>query len=131
MDERRSERTGRAVDPKQLAERLGLEYRRKDGPTEADGWPIADVKVDFFKKGDPEFSFVARDGELVPRGVPVEIFREELLRDGGVFRLPDGTSHPVSIPEDVRDGESFYVSIAVTRLKPGASISQLPGRASG
>lgn len=56
----------------------------------------------------------------------METFRADLARDGGVFRLPDGTSHPVSIPEHVKDGENFYVSVKVTRLKPGVSMSQLP-----
>ena len=78
------------------------------------------VTVEFFKKGDPDFSFVAPDGELIPRGVPLKAFREELVKNDGVTRLPDGSAHPVSIPHDVRDGESFYVNIAVTRLKPGA-----------
>jgi len=58
----------------------------------------------------------------------METFRAELSRDGGVFRLPDSTSHPVSIPEHVKDRENFYVNVNVTRLKPGVSLSQLPGR---
>jgi hypothetical protein len=37
----------------------------------------------------------------------VESFREDLAKAGGVFRLPDGTPHPVSIPDDVKDGEGF------------------------
>ena len=113
-------------DPKQLAERLGLEIIRRDGPTASDGWPIADVTIGFFKEGAPDFSFVALDSELIPTGVPVETFREEIARDGGALQLPDGTLHPVSIPDDIRDGESFYVSIKVTRLKPGARLDQLP-----
>ncbi len=105
-----------AVDPKELAERLGLEL--KEGPSESAGWRVANVTVTFFKEGDPAFSLVARDGDLIPRGVPVEPFRKELARDGGAFKLPDGTAHPVSIPDDVMDGEGFYVNLAVTRLKP-------------
>lgn len=101
---------------KELAERLGIEHRK--GPDDSDGWPVTDVRVDFFKRGDPEFSLVAKDGELIPRGVPVEAFRSDLARDGGVVKLPDGAFHPVSIADDVRDGEGFYVSLAVTRLKP-------------
>lgn len=107
-----------AVDPKQLAERLGLELRYRDGPAESDEWPISDVTIEFFKQGDPDFSFVARDGELIPRGVAVEAFRQQLAEDGGVFRLPDGTPHPVSIPAHIKDGEGFYVNLAVTQLKP-------------
>lgn len=107
-----------AVDPKQLADRLGLEHR--EGPSESAGWPVANVTVAFFKEGDPAFSLVARDGGLIPRGVPIEPFRRELARDGGAFKLPDGTSHQVSIPEDVKDGEGFYVNLAVTHLKPGS-----------
>lgn len=107
-----------AVDPKELAERLGLEYRvvRSASPE----WPIADVTVKFFKKGDPDHSWVARDGELIPRGVPIEPFRKQLARDGGVFKLPDGTPHRISIPDDVEDGEGFYVNVATTHLKRGA-----------
>jgi hypothetical protein len=108
-----------AVDPRQLAERLGLEFRVEEGPNESDAWPVADVTVSFFEEGDPAFSFVARDGALIPRGVPVESFREDLAKAGGVFRLPDGTPHPVSIPDDVKDGGGFYVNLAVTKLKPG------------
>jgi len=115
-----------AVDGKQLAERLGIEYRYKDGPSESDGWPVADVTVQFFKKGDPEFSLVARDGELIPRGVPVEAFRQELAEDGGIFRLPNGTSVPASIPDDIKDGEGHYVSLAVTQLKPGVRFHRQP-----
>jgi hypothetical protein len=85
-----------AVDPRQLAERLGLEFRVKEGPNESDAWPVVDVTVSFFEEGDPAFSLVARDGALIPCGVPVESFREDLAKAGGVFRLPDGTPHPVS-----------------------------------
>jgi len=42
-----------AVDPKQFPDRLGLECRRRDGPTESDGWPVADVRIDFFKRATP------------------------------------------------------------------------------
>lgn len=108
-----------AVDPQELADRLGLEYwDRREGPDESQGWPIAHVTVDFFKKGDPAFSLVAREGELIPRGVPVEPFRKELAKDGGVVGLPDGTAIPVSIPDDVKDSEDFYVNLAITQLKP-------------
>lgn len=107
-----------AVDPKELAERLGLQHRERfSGSPE---WPVADVTVKFFKVGDPDFSLVARDGELIPRGVPVEPFRKELARAGGVFKLPDGTPHHISIPDDVEDGQGFYVNVAITRLNPGA-----------
>src|SRR5688572_28233668 len=111
-------RRNMAVYPKELADRLGLEHRVR--PNEASEWPIADVSVKFFKKGDPDYSLVARDGELIPRGVPIEPFRKELERDGGVFKLPDGTSRRISIPDDVEDGEGFYVNVAITRFKPTA-----------
>jgi len=107
-----------AVDPKWLAERLGIEHRDSHEPSEADGWPVTEVKVQFFKAGDPEFSFVALDGELIPKGPPVEWFRDELARNGGVVKLPDGTSYPVAIPEDVNDGEGFRVALTVTRMNP-------------
>lgn len=79
-----------AVDPKQLADRLGLELR--DAPVESERWPIANVRVEVFKKGDPAFSMVALDGELIPRRIPVEPFRKKLAKDGGVFILPDGNT---------------------------------------
>ena len=103
-----------------------LERSYRQGPSESAGWPIANVTVEFFEEGDPAFNLVARDGALIPRGVPVEPFRRDLAKDGGVFRLPDGTPYPVSIPEDVKDGEGFYVSMAVTRLKPGLKGFKLP-----
>ena len=115
----------RSMTGKDLAARLGIEYWQ--GRSESAEWPVANVTVEFFKEeGDPAFSLVARDGALIPRGVPVEPFRRDLAKDGGVFRLPDGTPYPVSIPEDVKDGEGFYVSLAVTRLKPGVEGFKLP-----
>ncbi len=94
------------------------QHRDSHEPIEADGWPVTDVTVKFFKAGDPEFSFVALDGELIPKGPPLECFREELAKDGGVVKLPDGTSYPICIPEDISDGEGFRVYLAVTRMNP-------------
>ncbi|MDQ3768307.1 MAG: hypothetical protein M3370_02350 [Actinomycetota bacterium] len=48
----------------------------------------------------------------------MELFGKELAKHGGVLRSPDGAAHPVSIPDDVKDGEGFYVNVAITRLKP-------------
>jgi hypothetical protein len=107
-----------AVDPKELAERLGVEHRV--GSSETPEWPVADVTVRFFKEGDPAFSLMALDGELTPRGVRVEPFRKELARNGGVFKLPGGTPHHISIPDYVEDGQDFYVNVAITHLKPVA-----------
>ncbi len=81
------------VDAKQLAERLGVE--QQESPRRSDPWPVTSATVEFFKAGDSAHSFVALDGELIP------------------------ITRPVSIPEDVKDGESFYIRLTFTHRNPG------------
>ena len=105
------------MDAKELAHRLGVSLRTEEHHSEKAHWPT-EVEVRFFREGDPAHTFVGRDGERIPRGVPVERFRKTLAEHDGVFTGPHGTRHLIRIPDHVRDGHGFFVSVTFTSMKP-------------
>ncbi len=108
------------VDPQDLADRLGIEYRGRTSEliSGEEAAEAQQISVRFFKLGDPKYTWVTSDGGTIARGVPVEEFRRRLTKDDGFFRGPYGKLHPISIPADVRDGEGTYVSVSITSRQP-------------
>lgn len=103
----------------QLADRLGLPFRTEvTRSAEFNALPER-LEVAFFRKGDPAYARRTVDGDRVPLGVPVEVLRQELQRTDGAFVGPYGTTHLVTIPDEIPDGRGFYVSLRFTKSRFG------------
>ena len=76
------------------------------------------MDVRCFKAGDPNHSWVTRDGAMIPKGVPVEGLRKELAANDGLQGGPDGKFHRIDIPRDVPDREGWLIGVAFVRMRP-------------
>ncbi len=111
------------VNVRELAERLGVKVQPTVSTAEDLVRRYSDSNVEmrivYFKRGDPAHSWVTSDGSSLSLGVPVEDFRQEVGKLGGVFVGPFGTNR-VEIPAYIRDGDGYYVSVSY-ELRPRAN----------
>lgn len=99
--------------PEDRAAQFGLELRRGRpryrGPVE--------TRVRFFRAGDPEHTFVTRDGKRIPKGAPIDELRKKLGGNEGYFEDPFGGKHRIAIPTGLR-GDDWYAAISFRTLGP-------------